>query len=208
MYQPAHFQETDRSQHLKLIRDYPLALLVTTGDAGTLANPIPFIINDEATVLRAHMARANGQWKTLEGPTEALVIFQGPQTYISPGFYASKKEHGRVVPTWNYAIVQVRGTLRVIEEAEWIAQQINDLTDQMEASEPHVWAVKDAPEPFIAAQIRGIVGLEISISTIEGKWKMSQNRSLADRQGVVEGLEARGETTHARIVADYSRKAE
>ncbi len=152
------------------------------------------------------MARANGQWKTITGPTEALVVFQGPQAYITPSFYASKKEHGRVVPTWNYTIVQVRGTLRVIDEAEWIAEQINDLTMQMEAREPHVWAVNDAPEPFIAAQIRGIVGLELTIHSIEGKWKMSQNRPREDRQGVVAGLTERGDTTVAKIVDDYSAR--
>lgn len=188
MYQPPAFRE-DRPEVLQaLIRAHPLATLVTSGAGGLQANLLPFLLTDEGGALRAHLARANPQLADLREGGEALVIFQGPQAYVSPAFYASKAEHGKVVPTWNYAVVQVRGTPRVLDDAAWVREQIDDLTDSQEAGRAEPWAVGDAPDDFIAMQLRAIVGIEIPIASIEGKWKVSQNRSEADRQGVAAGL--------------------
>jgi transcriptional regulator len=158
-----------------------------------MANAVPFLIDPQAGengVLRCHVARANPQWRELEGLSEVLVIFQGAQHYVTPGWYETKRETGKVVPTWNYTMVQVRGVPRVMDNAEWLGRQIRDLTDMMEGGYPKPWAVDDAPAPFIDAQKRGIVGIEIEITSIAGKWKVSQNRTDADRDGVVTGLQA------------------
>ncbi len=190
MYRPPHFIE-DRPEVLRaLIRARPLATLVTAGADGLTANHIPFIIEDGGAhgVLHAHLARANGQLQALRGGAEALVIFQGPQAYVSPSWYALKAETHRVVPTWNYVTVHAWGAPRVIDDPEWIRDQIGRLTRLQEAGKPEPWAVEDAPAEFIAAQIRGIAGLEIPIARIEGKWKVSQNRSQPDRDGVARGL--------------------
>lgn len=193
MYQPPHFSEDSPLAMQGLIRAFPLGLLITSGDAGVTANPIPFILDLEASeqgVLRCHVARTNSQWKEIGEGLDALVVFQGAQHYVHPGWYETKRETGKVVPTWNYAMVQVKGRARAIEQAPWIARQIRDLTEMMEGAYPKPWAVDDAPAPYIDAQIRGIVGIEITITAMMGKWKVSQNRSEADREGVVEGLRA------------------
>ena len=193
MYQPPHFHEDAPANLHALIRAFPLGLLVTHGASGLLANAIPFLIDPEAGengVLRCHVARANPQWKELEGLSEVLVVFQGAQHYITPGWYETKQESGKVVPTWNYTMVQVRGVPRVMDNAEWLGRQIRDLTEMMEGAYPKPWAVDDAPASFIDAQVRGIVGIEIEITSITGKWKVSQNRNEADRAGVIAGLEA------------------
>lgn len=204
MYQPPAFRE-DRLEVLhSFIRDHPLATLITAGDGGLLANLVPFILVDggEKGILRAHVAKANDQVDALRSGAETLVVFRGPDTYITPSWYASKREHGRVVPTWNYAVVQVRGTPRLIDDPDWILVQIRQLTASQESKRPVPWKVEDAPEEFIAGQIKAIIGIEIPISTIEGKWKVSQNRSAADRQGVEEGLRNEGVSDEmARLVA-------
>jgi transcriptional regulator len=207
MYRPSAFRE-DRLQVLHaLMRAHPLAQLVTAGAGGLMANPLPFLINSGASekgTLRGHMARANNQLPMLRGGTEVLVIFQGPEAYVSPSWYASKDEGGKVVPTWNYVTVHAWGTPRIIEDAGWLHRQLVDLTTMQEQGRPEPWAVADAPQPFIAAQMKAIIGLEIPIARIEGKWKVSQNRSDSDRRGVVEGLRnegAKGEAM-AELVAD------
>ena len=196
MYEPPHFRETDAGMSHALIRARPLGLLVSHSEEGLTANPIPFVLDERAGehgVLRCHLARANPQWKQFLTPCDALVVFQGDEHYIHPGWYETKKENGKVVPTWNYAMVQVRGQAVAIEDATWLARQIRDLTQIMEGRYPDPWAVEDAPDPFIAAQIRGIVGIEITISDLRGKWKVSQNRNEADRRGVIDGLTAKGD---------------
>jgi transcriptional regulator len=156
----------------------------------------------EKGTLRAHIAKANDQVDALSSGAETLVVFQGPEAYITPSWYASKQEHGHVVPTWDYAVVQVRGKPRVVDDPDWLLAQIHDLTATQENKRSTPWSVSDAPESFISAQIKGIIGVEIPISTIEGKWKVSQNRSAADRQGVEEGLREEGASEEmARIVA-------
>lgn len=194
MYVPPAFREDRPGVLHHLIRSHPLATLVTAGPAGLVANLVPFDLVEraEGPMLRAHLARANPQCDELRTAGEALVIFQGPQAYITPSWYAAKAEHGRVVPTWNYVVVQVRGRPRVFDAPDWLGAQVTALTDRHETEQPAPWAVTDAPEAFVAAQLRAIVGLEIPIARIEGKWKMSQNRSEADRHGVAEGLRATG----------------
>lgn len=196
MYNPKMFREERLSVLLALIREHPLATLITHGEQGIQANLIPFVLVEGGEqnhgILRAHLARANSQLNDLSAGAEALVIFQGPEAYITPSWYASKAEHGKVVPTWNYAMVQARGLPRVMDDPEWIRDQIDLLTSAQEQARPEPWAVADAPENFIAAQLHAIVGIEIPISHIEGKWKVSQNRSKADQAGVRAGLANEG----------------
>ena len=191
MYQPPHFREDSLDVQHGLIRAHPLGLLISTSADGLVANPIPFVIDadrGENGTLRCHVARANGQWKDLQASADCLVVFQGAEHYITPSWYASKREHGKVVPTWNYATVHCWGRAEIKDDAVWVRDQIEALTRQHEGPRAKPWAVDDAPAPFIAAQVRGIVGIEIPISRIEGKWKVSQNRPEADRAGVHEGL--------------------
>jgi len=193
MYQPPHFREERLDVQHALIRAHPLGMLVTVGGAGLVANPLPFVL-DAATsplgTLKAHLSRANSQWRDFDPAQEALAIFQGVEAYITPSWYETKRETGKVVPTWNYAVVQAYGRMRVIEDPAWLMRQISEMTGQQEAARPEPWSVGDAPAPFIAAQLKGIVGVEIEISRIEGKWKVSQNRPEADRRGVSAGLRA------------------
>jgi transcriptional regulator len=191
MYQPPHFREDDLAVQHALIRAHPLGLLITAGASGLMANSIPFHLDADASTkgtLRLHVARANPQWRDLEAGAEPLVVFQGADSYVTPSWYETKRETGKVVPTWNYAMVQVKGAARVIDDADWLMAQITALTTQHEGLREKPWAVGDAPDAFIRAQMRGIVGIEIEISSIEGKWKVSQNRPVADREGVAAGL--------------------
>jgi transcriptional regulator len=209
VYQPPHFREDDLAVQHALIESHPLGLLVTAGPGGLMANPIPFLVDpmsSERGTLRAHLARANPQWRELAQVAEALVIFQGPQDYISPSWYATKRETHKVVPTWNYVTVHAWGRPVVIEDQEWLRRQIGDLTRLRERTQPEPWAVEDAPAPFVAAQIKGIVGIEIEIARLEGKWKVSQNRPPADREGVVEGLAGQGEASAAMAALVASRR--
>lgn len=195
MYVPPAFAEDRPDVLAALMAAHPLATLITSGGAGLTANLIPMIHDEGRGVLRAHLARANGQIADLRAMEaegrEALVLFQGAQAYISPGWYATKADTGKVVPTWNYLAVQVRGVPRVLDDAEWLRAQVGELTDRLEAGEAAPWAVTDAPESFIASQLRGIVGLEIPVAHVLGKWKASQNRPAADREGVIAGLAER-----------------
>lgn len=210
MYLPASFREDRIDVQQALIRAYPLGLLITAGAGGLMANPIPFLLDAEGTAygtLRAHIARANPQGLELAAGEECLVVFQGPQAYITPAWYATKRETGKVVPTWNYVTVHAWGRPRLIEDLAWIRRQIGDLTTQQEQVRTDPWKVEDAPEAFVAAQMKGIVGLEIPIGRMEGKWKVSQNRPEADRIGVDAGLRAQGEAgaAMADLVAERSQ---
>jgi len=193
MYLPAHFEESRPELLHALLRRHPLGLLVTQDAAGTLgANSVPFILDTDPAggpgILRAHVARANPVWREARGDVDALVVFQGPQAYISPAFYPSKAEHGKVVPTWNYVMVQARGRLRAIDDADWLRAFVTRLTERHEAPRTQPWAVSDAPAEYIATMLRAIVGIEIVLTELTGKWKVSQNRSAADRAGVARGL--------------------
>jgi transcriptional regulator len=208
MYEPPlHRQEDLAAQH-KLIQSHPLGLLVSHGPGGLIANAMPFLIDSSASklgTLRAHMARANGQWRDLDGESDVLVVFQGADHYITPSWYETKRETGKVVPTWNYVMVQVRGRPRVVDDAAWLHRQIGALTHMQEASRAAPWAVTDAPAPFVEAQVRAIVGLEIEIAQIKGKWKVSQNRSAADRAGVIAGLLDEGDRAALEMAAMIPR---
>jgi transcriptional regulator len=191
MYQPPHFCEDRLEIQHALIKAHPLGLLVTLGSTGLVANPVPFVLDAAASpqgVLKAHLARANPQWRDLDPTHEALVIFQGAEAYITPSWYEAKREHGKVVPTWNYAIVQAYGRMKVVDDPDWLLRQVSQMTAVQESTRPAPWAVSDAPASFVAAQLKGIVGVEIEITRIAGKWKVSQNKSDADRQGVAAGL--------------------
>ncbi len=189
MYQPPHFRIADEADSLALIRARPLGLLITHGPTGVVANPIPFLVTDDPhRRLIAHLAKANPQLREIGEGADALVVFQGDDAYVTPNWYATKRETHKVVPTWNYMIVQVRGRARLRPEPEWLRAQIEALTAHQEAPRAQAWAVSDAPADFIAGQMKGIVGVEIEIASIEGKAKMSQNRNEADRAGVREGL--------------------
>ncbi len=193
MYLPAHFTES-RPQVLRdFVAAHPLGLLVTQNRAGGIdANSVPFFLDaaDDATpgVLRAHVARANPLWKEARDDVDALVVFQGPHGYVSPAWYPSKAEHGKVVPTWNYVMVQARGRLRAIDDKAWLRAFVTRLTDHHEGGRAAPWAVSDAPADYVETMLGAIVGIEIALSSLVGKWKVSQNRAAADRAGVVEGL--------------------
>lgn len=202
MYRPPAFRE-DRPDVLRAaIRAHPLATLVTASGRGITANVIPFVLETTSTgdVLKAHLAKANEQLEDLRDGAAALVVFQGPQAYVSPSWYPGKREHGKVVPTWNYVVVQARGTPRVIDDPVWLREQIDALTMDAERRQPEPWTASDAPLDFIRGQLRGIVGVEIAIDRLDGKWKVSQNRTREDRVGVADGLRAAGQDAMADLV--------
>ncbi len=211
MYQPALFREDRLDVMHALIRAHPFGLLVSAGAGGLMANAVPFVLDSEASekgTLKAHVARANPHWKEFAGDgCDCLIAFQGPQAYVTPSWYATKRETGKVVPTWNYTMVQVRGRCVAHEDAAWLRPQVEALTNEHEASRDDPWKVSDAPDDFIAMQMRAIVGLEIPIAAIEGKWKVSQNRPEADRRGVHAGFVEQDETSAAMaaLVAAYGK---
>jgi transcriptional regulator len=204
LYLPAHFKEERTEVLHALMRARPLAALVALCDSGLVANHVPMETLSEPAplgMLRGHIARSNPLWRDCRSDTEALAIFQGPQTYISPSLYPSKQESGEVVPTWDYAVVHARGTLRFIHEAEWLRTLVTGLTQYHEAGREQPWSITDAPAAYIDKMLSLIVGFELSISSLSGKWKVSQNRPAADRQGVVQGLRSAVEPD-AREIAD------
>lgn len=211
MYQPAQFREDDLAVQHALIRAHPLGLLISNGPDGILANPVPFLIypeDGERGTMRCHLSQANGQWRALTESPEVLVVFQGVERYITPSWYAAKAEHGKVVPTWNYAVVQARGRAVLHHDAAWLHAHVSALSAAHEAGRTEPWAVGDAPEAFIAGQLKGIVGVEIVIASIEGKWKASQNRAVADRAGVAEGLLAEGDEVSLAMAAMVKHRGE
>ncbi len=196
MYLPAHFAEHRPEVLHRLIGEHPFGLLVTqsASNGALVADGVPFVLDEDPAggpgILRAHVARANPLWREARTDLDSLVVFQGAQAYVSPGWYPTKAEHGKVVPTWNYIMVQASGRLRAIDESAWLNAFVTRLTDRHEARRAEPWAVTDAPTPFVDTMMKAIVGLEIVLSSLEGKWKVSQNRGVADRIGVAEGLVA------------------
>jgi transcriptional regulator len=192
VYLPAHFEETRTDVLHALMRGHPLATLVTCEGGALDANHLPLHLDaaiGSLGCLRGHMARANPLWRAFEQPGEVLAIFHGPQAYVTPAWYPAKQQTGRVVPTWNYAVVHAHGTLRVIDgDARWLRGQLDDLTAQQEAARPHPWKVGDAPADYLASMMSAIVGFEIVISRLTGKFKLSQNHPEVNRQAVREGL--------------------
>ena len=213
MYEVPQFTEDCVETNHDLIRAHPLGLLVTAGGEGLMANPIPFLVNSSIGPLGqlcAHLAKPNPQWRELASVDEALVVFQGPQGYITPSWYATKRETGKVVPTWNYATVHVWGKPTVIEERDWLHRHVTRMTDLREANRADPWQVEDAPAQFIDTLLGGIVGFEIQITRLQGKWKMSQNRPERDRASVYEALveqqaERHSDQEMAALVAERGR---
>lgn len=203
MYNPAMFRDDRLPVMHALMRAHPFALLVTCGPSGLTASPVPVLVYEEGSkgVLRAHVARANPHWKELGAVDECMVVYQGAHGYVSPSWYPTKQQTGKVVPTWNYEAVHAWGKPTLHEDAAWLSRQIRDLTSLQEGVRPEPWSVDDAPPDFIAMQMRAIVGIEIPIERIEGKWKMSQNRLPADRQGVIDGLRTEGDPHRNEEVA-------
>ena len=195
MYTPKAFQENRRPVLFELIEKYPLATLVYRTDDMLAANhaPLLFFCNkDKSEVLRGHVARANPLWKDVSGGVSAVAVFNGPDAYVSPSFYPHKQDTGEVVPTWNFAVVHAHGHLRSIDDAEWLRSFVTELTDRKETTLKYPWAVSDAPDRYIDQMLGAIVGIELKIKRLEGKFKLSQNRSPADQEGVISGLRASG----------------
>ena len=209
MYLPKHFEETRVEVLHGLIHAHPLGALVTLTAGGLDANHIPFEVDPEPApfgTLRGHVARANPVWREFSREIEALVIFQGPGACISPASYPTKQQTGRVVPTWNYAVVHAHGPLRVIDDKDWLRDFVTRLTNRHEAARREPWHVTDAPADYIETQLGAIIGLEIPLARLVGKWKMSQNRPAQDRAGVVDGL-LREADPSAAAVADLVRRS-
>lgn len=187
MYIPAHFAETRLDVLQAQIRRRPLGTLVVATEAGLEANHIPFLLSEAPApygLLRGHVARANPVWKHLANAAEVLVVFQGDDAYISPSLYEAKSQDGKVVPTWNYVAVHVYGKARAVADATWLRALVTELTDVHEAGRSAPWHVNDAPDEYTQKLLGAIVGIEISISRLLGKWKVSQNRSSSDRARV------------------------
>ncbi len=199
MYTPSHFAAPSQEALYQLMREYPLATLVMLGPEGLEANHIPLHLSAEG-VLRGHVARANLLWQSYAPGKEVLAIFHGPQAYVSPSWYASKKQHGKVVPTWNYAVVHAHGRLQVRDDPAWVRKQIEALTAEHEGRLPQPWAVQDAPPDYIEDLLKAVVGIEIEVTRLNGKWKMSQNQPPENQAGVVAGLASIGQAATAAWV--------
>lgn len=208
MYEVAAFCEHRVDVLHALVKANPLATLVTHGVNGLDANHIPFLIEPDPTpfgTLRGHVARANPLWKQTDGHTEVLAVFQGPQGYITPSWYPSKAQHGKVVPTWNYAVVHAHGPLVVHDDIEWLRALVTRLTQSQEGQRDKPWLVSDAPADYIDAMLKAIVGVEIPIRRIQGKWKLSQNRLPQDRDGVMAHFEQKGDAASAAMLNEMQR---
>lgn len=198
MYLPKHFEETDAAVLHALVRAHPFATWAMQGDDGLVVNHLPFMLSTEggAATLIGHVARANPVWRQL-GPS--VIVFQGPEGYVSPSWYPSKHAHGKAVPTWNYAVVHAHGRPQAVEDRARLLEIVTRLTATHEAAQALPWAVSDAPADYIEQLLGAIVGIEMPIEKLIGKWKVSQNRSAADRQGAGAGLRQRGGAEAAGI---------
>jgi transcriptional regulator len=196
LYTPPAFRVDELPLLLDHIARTGLATFITAGADGPIVSHVPLVHEPSETGmgrLIGHLARANPQWQNTDQSKPALAVFMGPDAYVSPSWYPSKAEHGRVVPTWNYAVVHVRGVLTFFDDAEWLRAAVERLTHHHEGRRTDPWQVSDAPERFVAGQLKGIVGFEIAIASMEGKYKLSQNRSEPDREGVIAGLADEGD---------------
>jgi transcriptional regulator len=190
VYIPQHFEEQRPDVLARAIRDIQFALLVTAVDGEYVASHVPMVLKqaDGAFTLEAHVARPNRHWTVLGSKPASLAVFQGPQAYVSPSWYETKRQHGKVVPTWNYVVVHAHGPLQNVEEQDWLLAHLGDLVAANESRREQPWAIADAPAEFIHGMMRAIVGLRLTVDRLEGKWKMIQNRSEADRLGTLAGL--------------------
>jgi transcriptional regulator len=210
MYVPGHFAESDPVVLRDAVRRIGAGQLITVGSDGLEASFIPMLISDDAGTVTGHLARANRQWARADPSVPALATWVGPHAYVSPRDYPSTRDHGRAVPTWDFITVQATGRLVVHEEGGWTRSHVTALTDAHERALPAPWTVDDAPSDFIDGMVRAIVGVELQVTSIEGKWKLSQNRTAEDVAGVVAGLASRGPGDAplvARQVADAADAA-
>jgi len=198
MYIPARFAESDLSVLQLLIEQRPFGTWVTAGEAELVVNHLPFLLDrgrgDNGTLM-GHVARSNPVWRQFSAALPSVFVFHGPQAYISPSWYPSKAEHGKAVPTWNYAVVHAHGLPRAIHDRDWLLDHVTRHSAAREAGKASPWQVSDAPAAFVEALLQGIVGIEVPISKLEGKWKVSQNRPAADRLGAAAGLREQGDET-------------
>ncbi|MFT5507612.1 MAG: transcriptional regulator [Hyphomicrobiaceae bacterium] len=211
LYNPPAFKVEDRETLHEHIRQAGLATLVTNGVQGPMVSHVPLLLDAEAGehgMLLGHMAKANPHWQSGDLNLDALAVFHGPDAYITPSWYASKQEHGRVVPTWNYAVVHARGRLTYFEDAARLRNAVERLTDRHEGKFAAPWAVSDAPDRFVEGQLKAIIGFELEITSLEGKHKVSQNRNDADRSGVVDGLGEAGDVAMQTLVKGAMTKAD
>ena len=196
MYRPQNFAEDRTEVLVDAMRRIGFAALVTPTASGLAATHMPMVVRHDTatgrTVLQAHVARANPHWRDAAQSGESLAIFQGPSSYVSPSWYPSKQETGKVVPTWVYIAVHAHGRLRIIDDGAWLRQHVEALTDLHEADRPTAWQVSDAPESYVGAMMRGIVGLELLVERLEGAWKLNQHKPPADRDGTLNGLAMSG----------------
>ncbi len=203
MYLPAHFEQHDPAALAALMREHPLAALVSQSADGITADHLPLEYDARAGTLRGHVARANPLWQAADGAA-VLAIFRGAQAYVTPSWYPGKAVTHKVVPTWNYAVVHAHGTLHAVDDAPWLHALVTRLTQHHEAARAAPWAVDDAPADYVQQMLRAIVGIEIRVTRLVGKWKVSQNRSASDREGVAAGLAA---DAQADAQADGARMA-
>ncbi|HMV53163.1 MAG TPA: FMN-binding negative transcriptional regulator [Rhodocyclaceae bacterium] len=204
MYLPRHFEETRTGVLHELIVARPLATLVTLSPRGLEANSVPLRLRHDGSAFGAlvgHVAHSNPFWRDFDASVHALAVFHGPQAYVTPSWYATKRETGKVVPTWNYVEVQARGPMRAVDDPVWLREMLCELTAQQESDRADPWSVDDAPRDYVDGLLRAIVGIEIPIVQLSGKWKVSQNQPAANRTGVIAGLAARGDTD-SRALAD------
>ncbi|MFZ9407567.1 MAG: FMN-binding negative transcriptional regulator [Burkholderiaceae bacterium] len=205
MYQPSHFVETRLEELHRILRDYPLGMLVTHGPHGLDANHLPFELEageGPSGLLRAHVARANPLLSQVPEGAEVMVVFRGAHGYISPNWYPSKHETHRHVPTWNYEVVHVHGPLRILDDEKFLRGVVGRLTRHHESTEPRPWKMGDAPRDYMDQMIRSIVGIEIPIMRIEGKRKLGQNRETRDREGAAQSLRDKGNLPLSEAMAN------
>ncbi len=203
MYTPRHFAESRVEVLHEAIERAGLGTLVTAGADGLGASHVPFLLDRAHAPLGrlvGHLARANAQWKSTPAGSEALAIVLGPDAYVTPSWYATKRETSRVVPTWDYVAVHAHGTIRFFDERDRLLEVVTRLTDRHERSRPVPWRVSDAPPDYLAGMLEGIVGVELTITRLEGQWKASQNKGDADRRGVERGLRGGGDEEMATLV--------
>ncbi|WP_166267701.1 FMN-binding negative transcriptional regulator [Marinobacter caseinilyticus] len=208
MYVPSHFAEQDSQTLQQYIRDYGFGLLIVADEQGIEANHLPFHINTDASgslgLLQCHLARSNPVWQRLERGARVLVVFQGPDAYVSPAWYPTKAESGRVVPTWNYLAVHAQGRPRVVQDVDWLRSHLHQLTDRHETGRAQPWSVDDAPQDYTERLMQGIVGVEIRIETLTGKLKASQNQPGRNKAGVKAAL-AGGDDTKGHAMSKFIR---
>jgi transcriptional regulator len=203
MYIPGKFRQEHVEELVALMQQNPFATLVTGSGESIEATHLPVLLKqiDERYVLKAHIAKANPLWKQVQGGSEVLIIFNGPNCYVSPNHYPTKAENGKAVPTWNYAVVHVKGTISFVHDSEWIYSAIDELTTEHESQSISPWSMADAPEAFIQKLLPAIVGIEIEISNMTGQWKLSQNQPEVNQQGVIQGLYSLDEPVSKSVAA-------